>query len=127
MFQKQKPHPIATGTSDWLIALSRDSERLTATPSAVFQRLITLLRQENNVLLRDSAVVGLGSTRYAQSYVHKNFLLASHKLKLSLRLSLPPSQPCWFGVCLFVYGYPSSSSGWRYGMNGNSGSYRQPN
>ena len=28
-------------------------------------------------------------------------------------------------VCLFVY--PSSSSGWRYGMNGNSDSCRQPN
>ena len=27
--------------------------------------------------------------------------------------------------CLFVY--PSSSSGWRYGMNGNSGSCRQLN
>ena len=30
-------------------------------------------------------------------------------------------------VCLFVCDYPSSSSGWRYGMNGNSGSCRQPN
>ena len=29
--------------------------------------------------------------------------------------------------CLFVCGYPSSSLGWRYNMNGNSGSCRQPN
>ena len=28
---------------------------------------------------------------------------------------------------LFVCGYSSSSSGWRYGMNGNSDSCRQPN
>ena len=30
------------------------------------------------------------------------------------------------GYCLFVCGYPFSSSGWRYGMNGNPGSCRQP-
>ena len=28
-------------------------------------------------------------------------------------------------VCVCVY--PSSSLGWKYGMNGNSGSCRQPN
>ena len=28
---------------------------------------------------------------------------------------------------LFVCGYPSSFTGWRYSMNGNSGSCRQPN
>ena len=27
----------------------------------------------------------------------------------------------------FLFVYPSSSSGWRYGMNGNSDSCRQPN
>ena len=30
-------------------------------------------------------------------------------------------------VCVCVCVYPSSSLGWRYGMNGNSGSCRQPN
>ena len=29
--------------------------------------------------------------------------------------------------CVCVCVYPSSSLGWRYGMNGNSGSCRQPN
>ena len=31
------------------------------------------------------------------------------------------------GVCVCVCVYPSSSLGWRYGMNGNSVSCRQPN
>ena len=35
-----------------------------------------------------------------------------------------PSTVC---VCVCVCVYPSSSLGWRYGMNGNSGSCRQPN
>ena len=30
-------------------------------------------------------------------------------------------------LCVCVCVYPSSSLGWRYGMNGNSGSHRQPN
>ena len=30
-------------------------------------------------------------------------------------------------LCVCVCVYPSSSLGWRYGMNGNSGSCRQPN
>ena len=30
-------------------------------------------------------------------------------------------------MCVCVCVYPSSSLGWRYGMNGNSGSCRQPN
>ena len=30
-------------------------------------------------------------------------------------------------LCLFVCVYPSSSLGWRYGINDNSGSCRQPN
>ena len=32
-----------------------------------------------------------------------------------------------FVICLFVCDYSSSSSGWRYDMNGNSDSCRQPN
>ena len=33
---------------------------------------------------------------------------------------------CFYFYCLFVCGCLSSSSGWRYGMNGNSGSCRLP-
>ena len=45
--------------------------------------------------------------------------------------SSPPRSPLrwrpYKELCLFVCGYSSSSSGWRYGMNGNLNSCRQPN
>ena len=44
-------------------------------------------------------------------------------------MAINPCNLCYFAVvvCLFVCGYPSSSLGWRYGMNGNSGSCCQLN
>ncbi|XP_076807227.1 protein furry homolog-like isoform X2 [Clavelina lepadiformis] len=59
---KKQLSAIPAGTPDWLVSLSRDSDRIAATPSSFFQRLITLLRGENSSGLKDTAVVGLGST-----------------------------------------------------------------
>nr|XP_026693619.1 protein furry homolog-like [Ciona intestinalis] len=62
IMKKQASNAILAGTPDWMVALIKDVERQKATPSYVFQRLISLLKVENNNALRDSAVVGLGST-----------------------------------------------------------------
>ncbi|XP_078495055.1 protein furry homolog-like [Ciona intestinalis] len=62
IMKKQASNAILAGTPDWMVALLKDVERQKATPSFVFQRLISLLKVENNNALRDSAVVGLGST-----------------------------------------------------------------
>ena len=46
---------------------------------------------------------------------------------VNLQLRISKKEMTSVSVCLFVYGYPFSSSGWRYDMNGNLGSCRQPN
>ena len=53
------------------------------------------------------------------------FSVSGSFCKKSVSGNLKNTNKIIFAVCVCVY--PSSSLGWRYGMNGNSGSCRQPN
>ena len=70
-----------------------------------------------------NSLLTLISQELAQS---KIFHATPEDMRLTtLPVSLCTIQPQTLCMCVCVY--PSSSLGWRYGMNGNSGSCRQPN
>jgi len=63
--QKRASSAIPAGTPDWMVGLLRDPDRLSVTPSHIFQRLMPILRSDASPAIKDSVVVGLGATRYA--------------------------------------------------------------
>ena len=69
-----------------------------------------------------SLAVVLCSVNVAVEPESETFLKLSNLVPLNLEIRYCLSVEF---VCVWVY--PSSSLGWRYGVNGNSGSCRQPN
>ena len=72
-------------------------------------------QDDDKLLLRHYKII-YKMTSFAQGY------WSTRRLKKSILLT---SELC-VCVCVCVCVYPSSSLRWRYGMNGNSGSCRQP-
>ena len=98
------------------------------------EEMTTRFKDLSNLVIPDWIINPfLADSQQAQQTLQTDLIDLQNDCKAEVLFKKKDFESFWIAqrstylVCLFVCGYPSSSLGWKYGMNGNSDSCRQPN